>query len=210
MLDSTGTRHILEETSTERDLGVLINNRLKWSDHIAHAKAKAYATMGMLKRAFRTWDKHSFRILYTTYVRPHLEYCSSIWNPSYEEDIRSLESVQKRATKFVPDLRSAKYRVRLEAIGIPSLAQRRRRGDLIQYFKIIKGYNKVTWIKEPSLAASLSTQGPARNIRGHANRIRREELTSFTPREDFLSNRVVADWNALPVAVGFSISTEES
>ena len=112
-----------------------------------------------------------------------------------------LLSFQKRATKFVPDLRSAKYRVRLEAIGIPSLAHRRRRGDLIQYFKIIKGYNKVTWIKEPSLAASLSTQGPARNIRGHANRIRREELTSFTPREDFLSNRVVADWNALPVAV---------
>ena len=126
LADCNGTRHNLEE----------IDFRLKWPDHISHAKAKAFSTMGMLKRAFRTWVRHSFRILYTTYVRPHLEYCSSVWNPSSEEDIKNLESVQRRATKFVPDLRCAKYEDRLKAIGIPSLSHRRRRGDLIQYFKI--------------------------------------------------------------------------
>ena len=109
--------------------------------------------------------------------------------------------MQRRATKFVPDLRCAKYEDRLKAIGIPSLSHRRRRGDLIQYFKIVKNFNKVTWIKDPSPAAFLSSQGPASNIRGHSHRIRRQEVTNFTPRGDFLSNRVVSDWNALPALV---------
>ena len=70
-----------------------------------------------------------------------------------------------------------------------------------RYFKIVKNFNKVTWIKDPSPAASLSSQGPASNIRGHSHRIRRQEVTNFTPREDFLSNQVVSDWNALSALV---------
>ena len=82
MRDLQGTHVNLIDTSMERDLGVMINDKLDCSDHIEHMKAKAYCTLGMLKRAFRKWNSHNFRILYSTYVRPHLEYCSSIWNSS--------------------------------------------------------------------------------------------------------------------------------
>jgi hypothetical protein len=174
MRDQHGSRHNLVETSSERDLGVIINERLDWSDHIAHMKAKAYKTLGMLKRAFRTWDSHNFRILYSTYVRPHLEYCSSVWNSSSILNIKEIEKVQEHASKIIPQLRNMSYESRLKAIGIPTLSHRRRKGDLIHYFKFVKGFNKVSWVRTPITAPSLFTNGPAAAISGHNIRAERQ------------------------------------
>jgi len=70
MTDQLGIVHDLKETEVERDLGIMINNKLRWADQISHAKSKAYSILGTLKRTFVCWNSYSFRILYTTYVRP--------------------------------------------------------------------------------------------------------------------------------------------
>ena len=124
MTDQLDTVQDLKETEVERDLGIMINNKLRWSEQIGHAKSKAYAILGTLKLAFVSWNNYSFRILYTTYVRPHLEYCSSAWNPCTETDIDSLKSVQKIANKLVPQLRSLHYEQRLAALGLTTLEDR--------------------------------------------------------------------------------------
>ena len=207
MCDEQGKEHVLEEVSTERDLGILINNKLKWHNQVAYAKNKAYATIGLLKRTFKFWTPESLRILYCTYVRPHLEYCSAAWGPYSTEDINALESVQRRATKLVPQLKPLKYDERLSALGIQSLATRRRRGDLIQYFKIYHGINKVNWINPIKLAPALSTAGPASGLRGSHLRIARQKVINCAPREHFLTNRIVDDWNNLPIDVVNARST---
>jgi hypothetical protein len=147
MRDAAGVLHQLSETSTERDLGILVNDRLKWSDQIANAKSRAYSVLGQLKRTFKYWTVFSFRTLFIAFVRPLLEYCAPAWNPYTKKDIAALESVQRHATKLVPHLCHLSYVERLKALDLPSLEHRRRRGDLIQYFKIVNGINHVDWCK---------------------------------------------------------------
>jgi len=91
----------LEETQMEKDLGVWISKDLKWSHQCRKSASKAMAVLGMVKRSFRQIDIDSFKILYNTYIRPHLEYCVQVWNPYYKKDIECLEKVQRRATKLV-------------------------------------------------------------------------------------------------------------
>ena len=61
----------------------------------------AMRVLSMIKRTFANISKELFVFLYKIYVRPHLEYCASIWSLSVFKDIEALEKVQKRATKMV-------------------------------------------------------------------------------------------------------------
>ena len=65
----------------EKDLGVWISKDLKWSKQCNTAANKATSVLGIIKRSFSHISIESFKILYNTYVRPHLEYCVQIWNP---------------------------------------------------------------------------------------------------------------------------------
>ena len=69
-------------------------------------------------------------------VRPLLEYGNVIWGPHFVEDMKAIERVQKRATRMLTNLRELPYPKRLEIINLPSLAYRRRRGDMIMVYKI--------------------------------------------------------------------------
>ena len=54
-----------------------------------------------------------FLRLYTTLVHPILEYANIVWGPTFVIDQRSLEKVQQRATKMLPELHNLSYTERL-------------------------------------------------------------------------------------------------
>ena len=76
-------------------------------------------------------------------VRPHLEYCIQAWRPYRKKDIDKLERIQRRATKMIPELRDLSYESRLLQCDLTRLENRRLRGDQIEVFKIVNGYEDV-------------------------------------------------------------------
>ena len=130
--------HVFEET----DLGVTIDSELKFDEHVSKKVNKANSIVGLIRRSFAHLDGKLFKRLYTTFVRPHLEYAQSVWSPSSQKLVDMLENVQKRATKMVDGLASLEYHERLKQLDLPTLVFRRARGDMIEVFKHFHSYDQ--------------------------------------------------------------------
>ena len=181
---------ILSSTNQERDLGVIVSSNLKASCHCLAASKKAMTALRLLKMAFYNLDLGNFKALYTTYVRPHLDYCLPAVGPYLVQDIQRLEKVQRRATKLVIEIRTLPYPERLKKLDIPSMEDRLNRGDLIEAFKIITGKVDI----DPG--QFFEYQDDART-RGHHLKLKKRRAIHHY-RNMFFANRVVTPWNDLP------------
>ena len=126
----------LSAAHEEKDLGVVFQRDLKFGSHISQKVNKANSMLGIIRKTFDFLDQEIFLKLYKSLVRPHVEYANVVWYPNYKKDIESIERVQRRATKLLPELRHLPYHERLKKLKLPTLSHRRKRGDLIQAFKI--------------------------------------------------------------------------
>ena len=77
----------LHYTEVERELGVRISSNLKPEHQIINAVSKANRALSTLRRTFSCWTPRNFRILYTAFAVPHLEYAATSWSPYYKKGI---------------------------------------------------------------------------------------------------------------------------
>ena len=134
---------ILSKTVKEKDLGVTMNANMKVSEQCRIAASNGNQVLGMIRRNITYKEKSLIVPLYKAIVRPHLEYCIHAWNPHLRKDIDMLEKIQRRATKLIPGLKDLKYEERLKERGLKTLETRRLRGDQIEVFKILNGYENI-------------------------------------------------------------------
>lgn len=134
----------LDHVFEEKDLGVVIDSELNFDEHISSKVNKANAIMGLIRRSFTFLDCDLFKRLYTTFVRPHLEYAQAVWSPHLVKHVNMLENVQIRATKLVDGLSNLDYPERLRKLELPTLVYRRARGDMIELWKHFHTYDKAT------------------------------------------------------------------
>jgi hypothetical protein len=179
---------VLDVVKEEKDLGVIIQDDLKVSKQCTKAVTTANKILGMISRAFVYRSRDIVLQLYKALVRPHLEYCIQAWRPHLQKDINLLEKVQRRATKMVDALRKYSYEDRLKNLGLTSLETRRLRGDLIEVFKICKGFEDV------SLNDFFKMQ--LNNLRGHDYKIFKTRFRTDCGKFAF-ANRVINEWNLL-------------
>ena len=98
----------------------------------------------MINRTFVNKHSNIMLKLYQSLVRPKLEYCIQAWRPYLKKDIDLLEKVQRRATRLMTSDKSLSYTDRLLKFGLTTLETRRLRGDLIEVFKMFKGFDNIT------------------------------------------------------------------
>ena len=84
-----------------RYLGVFINSHLKWDHHVRHLTAKATRSLNYLRHTLFSCPSHVKAVAYKCLVRPILEYASPVWCVHSSKDISQLESIQRRAARWV-------------------------------------------------------------------------------------------------------------
>ena len=200
MTKDDDTQHILEHVEKEKDLGILIDNKLKFTEHINLKINKANQILGCIKHTFKHMNKEIFQLLYKSMVRPHLEYGSVIWNPHFKKDQDAIERVQRRATRLVPEVRHLSYNDRLRALNLPTLKFRRDRADLIETYNIMSGKHIINTDCRCHLCPNkkMFQKSLATNTRGHSMKLQAQKDTGN--RFHFLAARVVNHWNHLSEA----------
>jgi hypothetical protein len=99
MLDDT-----IELSNEEKDLGITIDSKLNFQQHINIQVKKANKKLGIINRTFNYMDKEMFSVLYKILVRPHLEYGSVVWSVINKKEAILIENVQRRATRLVKEI----------------------------------------------------------------------------------------------------------
>ena len=145
-ISNTNPNYILDNvplapSTCVRDLSVWIDDKLKFHEHTSVTIAKANRILALMKRSFNI-NMNIFLRLHTTLVRPILGYANIGWGPTFITDQRSLEKVQQRATKMLPELYNLTYAERLCHLQLPSLYYRRRRsrGDMIFVYQLFHNF----------------------------------------------------------------------
>ena len=132
----------LEHVFEEKDLGITIDHELKFQDHIANKIKTANSIMGLIRRSFNNLDKKLFKTLFTSFVRPHLEYAPAVWHPHLKKNINQLENVQRRATKMVKGFQTVAPEERLQQLELPTLKFRREVNDMVEIYKHFHFYDQ--------------------------------------------------------------------
>ena len=131
---------------------------------------------------------------YKSLVRPTMEYASSVWDPTTQEDRYKIEMVQRRAARYVLGRHHNRSSVTnmIEHLNWRTLEERRRQARLVMMFKMSHNLVNV------DTAANLKT--PARRTRHMHDYYYTQQRCSTEARRLSFFPRTVRDWNALPAA----------
>ena len=182
----------LEKFESIKYLGVTITSDLRWNTHVSNVCTKANRTLGFLRRNLYSCPQEVKQAAYKGLVRPVLDYGSSVWDPPGVVLQEELESVQKRAARFV----TGNYNYETGSMtGIlwqfkwESLKKRRKDNRLILLYKGLKGKASVPTddlipkTRRCRNQHSMAFQTPIANTDVYKG--------SFFPQ-------TIRDWNALP------------
>ena len=130
----------LENVENIKYLGV--TSDLRWNTHISNVCTKANRTLGFLRRNLYSCPQEVKEAAYKGLVRPVLGYSSSIWDPPSVVLQEELESVQKRAARFVTgndNYETGSMTGILGQLKLESLKKRRKDNRFILLNKGLKG-----------------------------------------------------------------------
>ena len=131
----------LREVSEIRDLGVTVDSKLTFSNHVNNIVSSATSTLGFVLRCSRELKNPVTLIsLYNYLVRCKLEYCSAVWSPHHKNHCQRIESVQKRFMKHLKYKmklpKSLSYDLLLKKFGLTPLEDRRTLLNLLFLYKL--------------------------------------------------------------------------
>ena len=184
----------IPKTFSVCDLGVVISSDLKWNNHISKIVAKAFIGLYHISHSFNSNNIWILLKAYTTYVRPKLEYNTSIWSLYLIKDIAKIESIQKQFTRYLCiwcKMPFSSYHDHLNKLNIKSLEY--RRVVIILTYKICY---KLIDLRFDEFFIKCNNNS-SYNLRRHSFNIKPLHCANTNSYNHFFTHRVPKTWNKL-------------
>ena len=195
VIKTTYTLHnqVLQTTDSSKYLRVTLSDDLTWQKHVDITTSKANRTLGFIHRNLGHCSKQVKVTVYTTMVRPTLEYSSPVWDSKLPRLCQKLENVQRMAARFVhsayTDRTPGCVTKMVQDLGWESLEHRRYISRLMMIFKIHHQIAQVSGTTEILQLNDTRTRGSHHF---------KQPTCATTSYRDSLSPRTISDWNHLP------------
>ena len=178
----------LEFVDNEKDLGVIVNTKLNWEENILALCLKASSRLGLMNRSLHfIKDQKQKRAFYLALVRSIFEHCSVLWRPTTLRMIQKVESIQRRAVKWIlgeqdHHYNDYEYLKRLKDLDLLPMEFKFIFTDLVMFHNIFHGHSVV---KFPQYLAHVTDDDRSRlrsNVRPPewANQCSTSELPDFS------------------------------
>ena len=189
---------VLASDCSFRDLGIATCGNLSWSTHCNKVCASAYQSLHLLRRSIFSSNPNLKKRLYVTLVRCHFAYCSQLWRPRLIRDIKRVENVQRRATRFIVGSHLSGYKERLLRVGLLPLASWLELNDVMFIIRCFKSPSDNFNIRD---FVAFST-GCRSSSAGHLQ----HKPSRISDTRHFYMTRISRLWNALsPIDLTLSI-----
>ena len=197
---------VVEGVRSTKYLGITLTDKLKWNLHINKISGAANRMLGFMWRNLRNSPKTIKEKAYTSFVRPKLEYSSSIWDPHVQKDVKQLEMVQHRAARFVTNCphqhtdQQPSITAKIKELGWEPLKDRRRKNRLVMLYRVVNNLVEVPTSYHPEVR-------DPQPLRGNQMQFVRQQPEVDAFKYSFLV-RTVTDWNSLNSSTVASDSLE--
>ena len=166
---------------------------LSWKLHYELLSSRAYKMLGLLRRTFvRVNCTTTKRALYQSMVRSKLTYCSPLWRPHLLKDIKAIETIHRRATKYILNDYCSSYKTRLISLHLLPLMMQFEINDILLFVTCIKNPTSSFDISQFVSFSSCSTRSSSHFKLNH-------NLCTSSYVKHFYFNRLPRLWNSLPV-----------
>ena len=93
--------HQLTQVNSAKYLGVIIDHKLNWIEHISYVKSKMSNGIGIMYKARQFLTKKALFMLYHAYSYPYMTYCIEVWGCASQTKLNCLLLLQKKIIRIM-------------------------------------------------------------------------------------------------------------
>ena len=93
--------HVLTQSRNTKYLGVRIDDKFTWQDHIVELRSKLARNNSALVRLRKFVNLSTLKMVYYSLVYSHIQYCISIWGSAAKTNLYNIETLQRQSVRII-------------------------------------------------------------------------------------------------------------
>ena len=186
----------IERVQEHKVLGVILDEELSWESHINFICKKLSRNLYLLSKLTQFANQKTLLMFTHAHIMPHINYASSVWDGTSENNLKKLISLHRRSAKLVLRNENISTDNKLLKLNILPLHRQCLFNKAVLMFKVYRN-------KAPSSISALFSKST--NRYGSQNFILPKARIDICKTS--LSFSGAAVWNDIPLSIKLSAST---